>query len=241
METQTSSKPAKGFLVLLGLGGILLGTLVAAELVVPLQPPFGGGAPPLILGVASVSMPPNAATVNFAPKNITVIIGVNNTIVWTNEDAIVHTVYSSSVPAGATPFHSGFLSQGDTFRVVLNATGVYDYYCSVHPATMRGSVTVKAGFMVMIKPGTVTQQLNYSPSDFTVIVGVNNTVTFVNEDSNKHTVTADDGTSFDSKDIAPGASWTFTFVRVGTFGFHCIYHPTFMRGSVTVLGQTGQS
>lgn len=237
METQTSSRPAKGFLVLLGVGGILLGALVGAELAIPLQPPFGGGSPALIIGAASVTMPPNAAAVGFTPRNITVILGVNNTIVWTNEDTIVHTVVSRSVPPGAPTFQSAELSQGGTFKVTLNVTGVYDYYCSIHPGTMTGSVTVKSGLTVVIRSGTANQQLNYSPGSLTVVVGINNTVTFVNEDTTTHTVMSDDGTTFNSKDIAPGSSWTFTFVVVGTFGYHCIYHPTFMKGSITVLGQ----
>jgi plastocyanin len=236
METETSSRPARGFLLLIGLGGILLGALVAAELVVPLQPPLAVSGPTPIAGAASVTMPPNAAVVGFSPRNITVIIGVNNTIVWTNQDTIIHTVFSRSVPTGATAFQSPTLSHGDTFKVTLNVTGVYDYYCSIHPATMTGSVTVKGGVMVIIPAGTGNNKLNYSPATFTVVVGVNNTVTFVNEDITTHTVTSNDGTTFDSKDIHPGSSWTFTFVKVGTFAYHCNYH-TFMKGTITVLGQ----
>jgi plastocyanin len=237
METQTSSRPAKGFLVLLGFGGILLVALVAAELAVPLQPPLSIGGQTIIAGEASVAMPANAAVVGFTPRNITVVIGVNNTIVWTNEDTIVHTVYSKSVPVGSSSFNSTLLSHGDTFEVTLNVTGVYDYYCSIHPATMTGSVTVKGGIMVYILPGTANKGLNYSPDNLTVVVGFNNTVTFINEDTSLHTVTSDDGTSFNSGDIAPGSSWTFTFIVVGTFGFHCTYHPSFMKGSITVMGQ----
>lgn len=181
-------------------------------------------------------MPNNAAVVGFAPRNITVVLGMNNTIVWTNQDSIYHTVYSKSVPAGAPGFQSPPLAHGDTFQVTLNSTGVYDYYCSYHPVTMTGSVRVVSGLFVIIPSGTANGQLNYSPHSLTVVVGVNNSVTFVNQDITKHTVTSDDGTTFNSGDIAPGASWTFTFVKVGTFTFHCNYH-TFMKGTIIVLGQ----
>ena len=240
LQTQPSSRPGKGFLLLLGLGGILLGALVAAELVVPLQPPFAVAGPTPVVGVASVSMPPNAASVGFSPRNITVVVGVNNTVVWTNQDTTIHTVFSKSVPAGAAPFQSPTLSHGDTFKETLNVTGVYDYYCSIHPTTMTGSVTVKSGITVIIPAGTGQQKLNYSPDDINVVVGVNNTVTFINEDTTTHTVTSNDGTTFNSKDILPGSSWTFTFVKVGTFQFHCNYH-TFMMGTITVQGQPTQS
>jgi plastocyanin len=43
-------------------------------------------------------------TLNFSPDAITVVIGVNNTIVWTNDDSRLHTVTSSSVPNGARSF-----------------------------------------------------------------------------------------------------------------------------------------
>jgi plastocyanin len=235
METETSMRPARGILILLGVGGILLGALVAAELVIPLQPPLGGGAPPPTPGVAAVSMPNDAASVGFTPKNITVILGVNNTILWTNLDTINHTVYSRSVPAGVLPFHSGLMAHGDIFEITLNVTGVYDYYCSIHPNTMKGTINVKPGVTVIIPANTANNHLDYLPANFTVVVGVNNTVTFFNQDSTTHTVTSDDGSTFNSGDIAAGKSWTFTFVRVGTFSFHCNYHK-FMKGTITVLG-----
>ncbi len=239
METEESAGPGRGFLLALGVVGILVGILVAAALVVPIQPKLVAKAPPVEQGVASVLMPPNAASVGFSPADITVIVGVNNTIQWTNQDSVAHTVYSSSVPAGAPPFHSGVLSNGDTFRVTLNVTGTYDYYCSIHPTTMKGTIVVKSSTTVIIPAGTTQNQLNFDPSTFTVIIGVNNTVTFVNQDSVPHTVTSLDGHSFNSQSIAPGKSWTFTFDTPGTFAFECTFHPSFMKGTVTVEASTG--
>jgi len=75
--------------------------------------------------------------------------------------------------------------------------------------------------------------LNFSPVTITVIIGQNNTVTFVNKDSTVHTVTANDG-SFDSGNIEAGASWTYTFSTPGNFTYHCVYHH-WMVGTVVVL------
>ena len=72
----------------------------------------------------------------------------------------------------------------------------------------------------------------YSPATVTVVVGVNNTVTWVNGDDAIHTVTADGG-SFDSHDLGPGKSFTYTFATVGTFDYHCSYH-SWMKGTVIV-------
>jgi plastocyanin len=79
---------------------------------------------------------------NFQPSSIVVVIGVNNTIVWTDMDAEQHTVVSMSVPQGAAKFDSGILNQGQTFTLRFTVPGVYKYYCTIHPTWMRGTITV---------------------------------------------------------------------------------------------------
>jgi plastocyanin len=239
METEEKAGPGRMFLLSLGLLGILLGGLVAAELAVPLQPGIGGGPVPVQEGVASILMPENAATVNFSPSNATIILGSNGTVQWTNQDTVPHTVVVCPVgshqecPTSTALAASKILMKGDTFKVKFNDTGTYLFYCSIHPLTMKGYITVEGGGPTIVIPsGTAAETLNYSPSKFTVVVGLNNTVTFVNQDSTTHTVTADDG-SFISGDIAPGKTWTHTFTTTGTFGYHCVYH-SFMTGTITV-------
>ena len=73
---------------------------------------------------------------------------------------------------------------------------------------------------------------SFLPSPVTVVIGVNNTVTWVNDDSAPHTVTANDG-SFGSGNIAPTGTFTFTFTTPGTYEYHCLYHP-WMVGTVIV-------
>jgi plastocyanin len=72
----------------------------------------------------------------------------------------------------------------------------------------------------------------YSEASLSVDAGT--TVTWVNEGTNTHTVTADDG-SFDSGDLEPGDSFSYTFDDAGTFDYHCEYHgDEGMTGSVEV-------
>jgi plastocyanin len=75
----------------------------------------------------------------------------------------------------------------------------------------------------------------FAPSNFTV--AVNATITWTNQDRLVvHNVVSTGSTSFSSGDINPGASWSFTFTRPGTYSYFCSYHP-WMIGSVTVVGQ----
>jgi plastocyanin len=75
------------------------------------------------------------------------------------------------------------------------------------------------------------QQLAYEPARLEVAAGT--TVVWTNDAPLAHTVTADDGTSFDSGTIEPGDRWAFRFTRPGTYDFHCTPHP-FMKGVVVV-------
>jgi predicted lipoprotein with Yx(FWY)xxD motif/plastocyanin len=70
----------------------------------------------------------------------------------------------------------------------------------------------------------------YNPA--TVEVAVGTTVTWTNNDSTAHTVTADDG-SFQSGTLDPGKSFSFTFTKAGSVSYHCEFHPN-MTATVTV-------
>ena len=54
-----------------------------------------------------------------------------------------------------------------------------------------------------------------------------------NNDSAPHTVTADDGHSFDSGTVNTGASTTIQAPAAGTYAYHCTIHP-FMKGKLVV-------
>ena len=72
----------------------------------------------------------------FEPAKIKVMIGVNNTIVWKNEDSDWHTAHSN-IPE----FNSGLIQAGDSFSHTFLRAGVYPYHCDPHP-WMTGVVTV---------------------------------------------------------------------------------------------------
>jgi plastocyanin len=76
----------------------------------------------------------------YAPDSITVVIGVNNTVEWTNNDTVGHTVTSES---GNGSISSGHVNPGASFTYTFTTPGTYDYYCTYH-SWMLGTVVVKA-------------------------------------------------------------------------------------------------
>ena len=75
----------------------------------------------------------------------------------------------------------------------------------------------------------------FSPATLTIKVGT--TVTWTNMTQTGHTVTSDDGKSFDSGISTPiaasGGTYSFTFTKAGTFAYHCQIHP-FMKATIIV-------
>ena len=91
---------------------------------------------------------------------------------------------------------------------------------------------------VSIFPGAGSYATGYAPDNITVVIGVNNTIIWTNNDNEPHTVTASDG-SFDSENMNPGASFTYTFTTPGTYEYICTYHP-WMHGYVIVKSASGR-
>jgi plastocyanin len=73
----------------------------------------------------------------------------------------------------------------------------------------------------------------YTPKELTVPAGT--TVIWHNGGTQAHTVTADDGKSFNSPSVSPGGDYQFTFGTAGDFAYHCEPHP-FMKAVVHVVG-----
>jgi plastocyanin len=72
----------------------------------------------------------------FGPKMATVKIG--QTVTWTNDDDIPHTVVATD-----KSFRSKVLDTGQSFSFTFTKPGQVAYFCSLHPM-MTGKVTVTA-------------------------------------------------------------------------------------------------
>jgi plastocyanin len=75
------------------------------------------------------------------------------------------------------------------------------------------------------------QEWTYSPAQISVKVGTQ--IMWTNSGAVAHTVTADDGTSFDSGTMDPKATFKLTPTMAGTFAYHCTFHP-WMRATLVV-------
>ena len=99
----------------------------------------GGGGDAASAGTAesgggseqSVTIQDNA----FDPAEVSVAAG--GSVVWTNNDAVPHTVTFDDDAVTS----SDELSEGDDFSATFDQAGEYSYVCAIHPE-MKGKVTV---------------------------------------------------------------------------------------------------
>ena len=156
-EEMKANRPA---VAVLCLAGVLLAISITSVLLVPgLQPryvaappgtgpsgPGGGPGPQALPGAQVFIVAPSGAgisEINFAPANIVLIIGVNNTLVMKNADTADHTLTSN--PGDTFSFDTGDISGlSSSSPIVFTTPGVYPYHCQFHPAYMHGTITVLA-------------------------------------------------------------------------------------------------
>jgi plastocyanin len=86
----------------------------------------------------------------FRPEELTVAKAT--TVIWKQRDAGTHTVTSGTVETdtsgstGTDPdgvFRSGELEKDEEFAFTFERSGTFAYFCEIHPATMRGRITVE--------------------------------------------------------------------------------------------------
>jgi len=76
----------------------------------------------------------------FLPSEVSV--GVGETITWSNDGSVLHTVTSGNSEDGSDGlFDSSIILGGDTFSHTFTEAGQYNYFCSIHP-WMTGTIIV---------------------------------------------------------------------------------------------------
>jgi plastocyanin len=79
---------------------------------------------------------------------------------------------------------------------------------------------------------TVVHIRDYSYKAPAVTIHTGDTVRFINDDNDAHTVTSSDGL-FDSKGLDTNGVWEHTFAKAGTYHYFCELHP-YMKGTIIV-------
>ena len=72
----------------------------------------------------------------FQPGTLTITVG--QTVTWTNNDPMAHTVTSNTAV-----WNSGTINPGGTFSFTFTSTGTYAYHCAFH-GSMTGTIIVNA-------------------------------------------------------------------------------------------------
>jgi len=101
------------------------------------------------------------------------------------------------------------------------------------PTVAQPTPTPAPGYtQVVLITNTSNGSFGFTPPKLAIRVGT--TVIWKNRSSAPHTVTSDDGTTFDSGTVAVGGTFHFTFKTAGTFSYHCNIHP-YMRSVIIVV------
>lgn len=101
-----------------------------------------------------------------------------------------------------------------------------------HQAPPAGGAAGSAGQQQATTHEVGMAGLLFSPENLTVAAG--DTVTWINDDTVPHTVTATDGPEiFESELLNPGDTFSFTFTMPGEYSYYCAVHPN-MKATVLV-------
>lgn len=181
---------------------------------------------------------------SYSPSSLSVETGT--TVVWKNAEALDYPVLDGTHRAVAVDgsFDTGDMHPGQQFAYPFLKPGTFAYKCVIHPGLMDGAITVTGDPIEEIKDVAIgivereptdTDSWGFDPAKVTIAAGTK--VTWRNNGSQAHTVTAEDG-SFDSKSLAPGQTFVKTFDKAASFRYKCTPHP-WMTGIIGITGKDG--
>ena len=181
----------------------------------------------------------------FDPDELAVAAGT--TLLVANVGGKPHTLTADdgSFDTGVVdPGAEGGRFAGSNASVTLNKAGTFKFHCEVHPAVMKGVVTVtgQGGGAGPAQASAGPRELDvgvvdfaFEPKDASVAAG--GTVKVTNRGKAPHTMTLDD-VAADTGTIAPGSSADLTAPDApGSYSYRCTVHPARMRGVLVVLGR----
>jgi plastocyanin len=128
------------------------------------------------------------------------------------------------------------LISGATYYSTMSGTANPPTSSAKQGATSNSSPPAAVQVTLPVGVGT-NQSYNFQPKTITLVIGVNNTVTWANIDAAPHTVTSTSvptgAASFNSGNMVHGTTFTYTFTVPGTYRYDCTYH-YWMQGTIVV-------
>ncbi|HEX5878519.1 MAG TPA: cupredoxin domain-containing protein [Actinomycetota bacterium] len=204
-----------------------------------------GADEPRAVRVQAVDPGQTGDRLRFDPSELEVAAGT--TLLVANVGGKPHTLTADdgSFDTGVVePGAQGGRFAGRNASVTLNQAGTFKFHCEVHPAAMKGTVTVTGqaagGGPAQASAGPREIDVGavdfaFEPKDASVAAGGKVTVT--NQGQAPHTMTLDD-VDLDTGSIDPGASTELTAPDApGSYSYRCTVHPARMRGVLVVLGR----
>jgi len=168
-------------------------------------------------------------------------ITTGTTVTWVNKEPFDYPLFSGrhELQADDGSFASPSMAPGTRWSHRFLLPGTYRYHCE-HHSDLAGTIVVTGPPIVenLEKEIGITENnpddpksWGFRPDDLVVTTGT--TVVWRNNGTHAHTVTSNDN-AFGSTDIAPGATFRFTFDHPGAFGYHCTPHP-WMHAAIRVV------
>lgn len=147
MRTAASKSSSAGPGVRVALGLLAALTLAGVNAVVLVRPdapapPLPAPAPVVVTDVTEVTVVTMTNDNRFEPLRVTIRVG--EAVEWRNTSLVLHSITTDperavrkdnvASPAGAAPFFSGDLYEGDVYRHTFVVPGTYKYLCQPHEA-----------------------------------------------------------------------------------------------------------
>ena len=89
----------------------------------------------------------------FSPATVNAVVG--DIIKWTWVSGF-HNTTSTSVPDGASTWEAPITNAGETFSYTVTVVGTYEYFCSIHPVAMKGTIVVTGTLPVVLSSFSIT-------------------------------------------------------------------------------------
>lgn len=169
-------------------------------------------------------------------------ITTGTTVTWVNAEPMDYPLLGGAhqVVADDGSWTSPRIAAGTRWSRRFDQPGAVRWHSASHP-TAAGEIVV-TGDPILERAAeqevAITEDnpddpatWGFRPADLAIEPGT--TVVWRNNGKSVHTVSADDG-SFESGDIAPGATWKHTFDAPGAFAYHCTPHP-WMKASLRIV------